>query len=72
MHCAAMEMHGSVTVGAKGQIVIPVEARKKLGIKEGDKLMVVTKWDMAVWLIKADDMQRMLEHLNREMEKNSS
>jgi AbrB family looped-hinge helix DNA binding protein len=71
MECAAMEMHGSVTVGTKGQIVIPVEARKKLGIEEGDKLMVITKGDMAVGLVKVDDMQRMLEHLNQEIQKNA-
>lgn len=69
MDCTPMEMHGSVTVWAKGQIVIPVEARKKLSIEEGDKLMVITKGDMAVGLIKADDMERMLAHLKQEMQK---
>lgn len=30
----------TVTVSSRGQIVIPVEARKKLDIKEGDVLIV--------------------------------
>jgi len=29
-----------VVVSSRGQIVIPVEARKKMGIKEGDTLLV--------------------------------
>ena len=33
---------GSATVGTKGQIVIPSEARQALGMKEGDKLLIVS------------------------------
>ncbi len=32
--------YGSVTVGERGQIVIPAEARAELDIKAGDKLLV--------------------------------
>ena len=32
---------GSATVGAKGQIVIPADARKAMGIGEGDKVVVL-------------------------------
>lgn len=32
---------GSATVGERGQIVIPAEARLSLGIKAGDKLLVM-------------------------------
>ncbi len=31
---------GSVTVGARGQVVIPAKVRKEMGIKAGDKLLV--------------------------------
>ena len=34
-------MFGTVTVGEKGQIVIPVKARKIFNIKPGDDLMVL-------------------------------
>lgn len=30
---------GSVTVGERGQVVIPIEAREKCGIEAGDKLL---------------------------------
>ena len=33
--------YGVVTVGARGQIVIPAEARTKLEIEEGDKMVVL-------------------------------
>ena len=33
------ELFGSATVGERGQIVIPAEARQKLDIKPGDKLV---------------------------------
>lgn len=32
---------GSATVGERGQIVIPAEARTALGIKAGDRLIVM-------------------------------
>ena len=32
---------GTVTVGERGQIVIPAEARQLLGINPGDKLMIM-------------------------------
>jgi AbrB family looped-hinge helix DNA binding protein len=33
--------YGTSTVGERGQIVIPAEARAELGIQPGDKLMVM-------------------------------
>jgi len=33
--------YGAVTVGERGQIVIPAEARTELGIKPGDKLLIM-------------------------------
>lgn len=35
-----MAFYGPVTVGAKGQIVIPAEARAQLGVATGHKLVV--------------------------------
>lgn len=36
-----MKFYGSATVGTKGQIVIPAEAREELNMKEGDKVIVI-------------------------------
>ncbi len=35
-----INFYGSVTVGTKGQIVIPADARETLKISSGDKLIV--------------------------------
>ena len=59
---------GSATVGEKGQVVIPAEARRKLGIQKGDKLLVFGREDHGVLiLIEADrvseQVSRMLDEL---------
>jgi len=36
------EIFGTVTVGQRGQVVIPMKARKSLGLKKGDRLMVMS------------------------------
>lgn len=33
--------YGTATVGTKGQIVIPAEAREEMQVKEGDKVVVL-------------------------------
>ncbi len=34
-------LYGVATVGPKGQIVIPIDARKRLGVEPGDKVVIV-------------------------------
>lgn len=38
--CLEEFFYGAVTVGERGQVVIPVEARKRMGVHPGDKLLV--------------------------------
>lgn len=40
--------YGAVTVGERGQLVIPAELRKSLNINSGDQLMVFAKLDKKV------------------------
>ena len=35
------KLYGTATVGTKGQVVIPADAREALGIETGDRLYVV-------------------------------
>ncbi len=44
----------SVKVGPKGQITIPVEARKMFDIKEGDTIMVMGDKERGLALLKTD------------------
>lgn len=34
-------LYGVVTVGERGQVVIPADARQELGLKAGDKILVM-------------------------------
>ena len=34
------KLYGTATVGSKGQIVIPAEAREELGLEPGDRLYI--------------------------------
>ena len=51
----------SVKVGPKGQITIPVEARKMFDIKEGETLMVLGDKKKGIALLKADMFYSILE-----------
>lgn len=64
-----VKMFGSVTVGTKGQVVIPKEIRDILHINPGDVLIVVTKHEKAIGMIKADDMEAFMEYMQQEMKK---
>ena len=44
----------SVKVGPKGQITVPIEARKMFDIKEGDTLMVMGDKEKGLALLKSD------------------
>ena len=50
---------GTVKVGEKGQIVIPKEARRILGIKAGDTLLVLGDEAQGLAVVKADVMQEL-------------
>ncbi|MCX6344756.1 MAG: AbrB/MazE/SpoVT family DNA-binding domain-containing protein [Armatimonadetes bacterium] len=62
--------YGAATVGERGQVVIPAEARKKFGIQPGDKLLVIGHpAGSGIMLCKIDEMRdffaAMLEDLKR-------
>jgi len=40
-HEKSIHLVGTTTVGPKGQVVIPVEAREKMGLAPGDKVIVL-------------------------------
>ena len=62
--------YGSVTVGERGQIVVPAEARKKYNIQPGDKVLVVghpTGGGLVV--CKIDELRRIFSSLLSGLEK---
>lgn len=46
---------GIVTVGDKGQVVIPVTIRNMFGIKSGDQLVFLADLDKGIAIVKADE-----------------
>ena len=62
-----MKMHGSVTVGSKGQIVIPSDVRKMLSIEPGDTLFAISKHGKAVAFIKTEDIEEFMSYMQQEM-----
>lgn len=62
-----VKLSGNVTVWPKWQIVIPKDVREQLNIQTGDSLVVVVKWWIAIWLIKNEDIQKMMEYIKSEM-----
>ncbi|MBR6585530.1 MAG: AbrB/MazE/SpoVT family DNA-binding domain-containing protein [Firmicutes bacterium] len=48
---------GVVTVGERGQIVIPKDARKLFDINAGDKLVVLGEDNQGIAIVKADNFE---------------
>ncbi|MDD5005420.1 MAG: AbrB/MazE/SpoVT family DNA-binding domain-containing protein [Candidatus Omnitrophica bacterium] len=61
------KMYGAVTVGERGQVVIPSELRESFGVKAGDKLIVFAKPGEAIGLIPADQFNEFLSHMSKMM-----
>jgi AbrB family looped-hinge helix DNA binding protein len=69
MNMHSKRLYGTATVGTKGQVVIPSDAREELDIKTGDRLYVVgsmeRKW---VGFIKEEQLRELLEHITENVE----
>ncbi len=52
-------LYGIVTVGERGQIVIPKEARDQFNIKPGDKVIVAGHIKKGIVIVKADIMKEL-------------
>ena len=48
------QFYGAVTVSERGQVVIPAQARRDLGIQIGEKLLVIGGPEGGLWLLRAD------------------
>lgn len=63
------QLYGTATVGTKGQVVIPADAREALGIQTGDRLYVVgSSRNQWVGFIKEEQLRELLNHLTDNIE----
>ena len=58
---------GTTTIGEKGQVVIPAEARESLSLKKGDKLLVFGKGKDFIALAKLDSLEKFVAHLEERL-----
>jgi len=61
-----MKYYGDTVIGEKGQVVIPVELRKKFSIETGDRFLVMGGARMGAWgllLVKADVLSQVVQDI---------
>lgn len=64
-----MSIYGTVKVGDRGQVVIPVKARKDFNIRPGDLLLVVAgKKRRGIAMVKADAMREFASRVLKGLE----
>lgn len=68
-HSYSKKLYGTATVGTKGQVVIPAEAREELGIVPGDRLYVVGSPEGEfLGFLKEEALEAMMQQLNEQMQ----
>lgn len=71
MSCGSFEegFFGSVTIGDRGQVVIPAEARSQLGWQSGEKLLVMRHpIYKGVMMFKIESVREFLDEFARQLE----
>lgn len=63
----AIENFEIVTMGARGQVVIPADIRKKLKLKTGEKLVCVLRAKHFIAMIKMSDISPITKMLAKMM-----
>lgn len=63
------KLYGTATVGTKGQVVIPADARKEMGIEEGDRLYVLGSVEGCfLALLKEEALQEIVQEMSEQVE----
>lgn len=60
--------YGITSLGERGQVVIPVDIRNKMGLKAGDKLVTFLKHGKVLVMIKAEEMAGLIEKMTKKFE----
>ncbi|MBN1778734.1 MAG: AbrB/MazE/SpoVT family DNA-binding domain-containing protein [Candidatus Buchananbacteria bacterium] len=60
--------YGTTTVGEKGQAVIPAQARQKMKIKKGEKLLVFGFGQEMITLVKLEKIEKIASQLADKLE----
>jgi AbrB family looped-hinge helix DNA binding protein len=69
IHESTKKLYGTATIGTKGQVVIPADAREELGLKPGDRLYVVSAMGSGgVVFLKEEKLESMVEQMAAQIE----
>lgn len=59
--------YGTASIGEKGQIVIPNDARKEMKLKKGDRLLVFGMGEDMIALAKLSQIEKIASHLSEKL-----
>lgn len=63
------KLFGTATVGTKGQVVIPSDAREELGVNTGDRMYVIGSVESgAIILLNEDKLEKFIDKMNLQVE----
>lgn len=60
--------YGTTTIGEKGQVVVPAEARKIMKVKKGEKLLVFGMGKDMIILSKLSNLEKFVSHMSKRLE----
>ncbi|HEY4497596.1 MAG TPA: AbrB/MazE/SpoVT family DNA-binding domain-containing protein [Candidatus Paceibacterota bacterium] len=61
------QFYGTATVGEKGQIVIPQDARKNMKLRRGDRLLIFGMDEDALVVAKLSHVEKITSHLSKKL-----
>ena len=67
-HHLNKKLYGTATIGSKGQVVIPADAREDLGLKAGDRLYVVSAGTGGVVFLKEEMLEDIVAKMSAHVE----
>lgn len=61
------KFYGTTSIGKKGQMVVPIEARKSMNVKEGEKLLVFGMGKDMIVVMKLSRIEEFASLLSRKL-----
>lgn len=66
--CKKHEFYGTATLGTKGQVVIPSEARTAMNIEPGDKLLVFSMGHDMLVMTSLSQVETIAKHMSDKLD----
>jgi AbrB family looped-hinge helix DNA binding protein len=57
-----------VTMGERGQVVIPAQVRERFDLSPGDRLMIFAKGSSVICMVPASSMRHLVDVLNNQLD----